>query len=58
MDCSNWMDRDFTYPDQVTDVIIFYQCSDGQGETLRKVKSVKQECCHCIIVYPFVALML
>ena len=43
MDCSNWMDSDFTYPDQVTDVILFYQCLGGQGETLRKVKFVKQE---------------
>ena len=37
MDCLNWMQSDLTYPDHVTDVIIFHQCSDGQEATLRKV---------------------
>ena len=40
-DCLTWMDSDFTYPDHVTDVIIFHQCTDGQEETLRKVKIFK-----------------
>ena len=37
MDCLNWVHSDFAYPDHVTDVIIFHQCSDGQKEMLEKV---------------------
>ena len=44
MDCLNWMGSDFTYPDHVTDVIIFHQCTSGQEETLEKVKFTKHEC--------------
>ena len=36
-DCLNWIDSNFTYPDDVTDVIIFDQCKGGQEETLQKV---------------------
>ena len=39
--CLNWINIEFTYPDQVTDLIIFHQCSGGHEETLRKVKSTK-----------------
>ena len=39
MDCLNWMNSEFMYPDDVTDVIIFHQCTDGQEDTLRKVKT-------------------
>ena len=44
MDCLNWMNSEFIYPDHGTDVIIFHHCSDGQEETLEKVKFIKYEC--------------
>ena len=39
MDCLNWINSEFMYRDDVTDVIIFHQCTDGQEDTLRKVKT-------------------
>ena len=57
MDCLNWMHSDFTYPDHVTDVIIFHQCTDGQEETLEKVKFTKHECSPSLFTIQFEDMM-
>ena len=37
LDCMEWLNTEFGYPNYVTDVIVFSQCKSGHQETVDKV---------------------
>ena len=54
MSCSQWANVEFSYPADVTDVILLYQCLNGVEDTIQKVfyfcesRNLKKNKTYCV----------